>query len=263
MNEIALITGATSGIGRDFAEIFAKKGYDLFLASRNKKHLDEIKSDLENKYGIQVNILAIDLSKENSARLLFNEAGKQDIQVLINNAGFGVQGEHIDLELSKIESMICLNITTLTHLCSLFAKKMKERGGGYILNVASTGAFIPMPYFATYGATKSYILFFSEAIAKEMKTYNVVVTCLCPGVTDTNFFTTAGVGGKNKGLWANSARMSSMKVAQFGVKALFDRKLSVVPGFMNSAWLLLTRFVSRNMVAKVSKKIIKDSVNVD
>jgi len=244
MRNTVLITGATSGIGYDFAVIFAEKGYDLFLASRNQKKLDEIKSDLEAKHNISVTIMPIDLSKARSARKVFEETRRQKIviDVLINNAGFGIQGEHVDLEMTNVEAMLQLNITTLTELCTLFGSEMKKKKAGYILNVASTGAFQPTPYFAAYAATKSYVLNFSEAIAKELEDYNVVVTCLSPGTTDTNFFEAAGVGDREKGFWANSARMSSGDVAMFGVNALFSRKLSVVSGLKNSILVFSNRF---------------------
>ena len=155
--ETVLITGATSGIGYDFATIFAEKGYDLFLASRNREKLDDIKRTFEKQYNISVMIKPIDLSRENSAKNVFEETLNQntEIDILINNAGFGIQGEHIDLEMSKVQAMIQLNITTLTELCALFGKEMKKRKHGYILNVASNAAYQPIPYFAVCGSLKN------------------------------------------------------------------------------------------------------------
>jgi short-subunit dehydrogenase len=261
--DTVLITGATSGIGYDFATIFAEKGYDLFLASRNREKLDDIKVSFEKQYGISVMIMPIDLSKVKSAKNVYEETLNQnaEINVLINNAGFGIQGEHIDLEMSKVQAMIQLNITSLTEFCTLFGKDMKKRRKGYILNVASTAAYQPVPYIAAYSATKSYVLYFSEALAKEMEDYQVVVTCLSPGATRTNFFDYAGIGDKKKGLWANSARMQSRDVAIIGVNALFAKKLSVISGKKNSFLAFTNRFASRKIAAIISKKLVKNAVS--
>ena len=261
--DTVLITGATSGIGYDFATIFAEKGYNLFLASRNREKLDDIKVSFEKQYDILVMTMSVDLSKVKSARTVYEETliHNAEINVLINNAGFGVQGEHIDLEMSKVEEMIQLNITTLTEFCTLFGNEMKKRRKGYILNIASTAAYQPVPYLAAYSATKSYVLNFSEALAKELEDYQVVVTCLSPGATSTNFFDTAGIGEKKKGLWANSARMRSRDVAIIGVNALFAKKLSVIAGIKNSFLAFTNRFAPRNMTANISKKLIKNTVN--
>jgi len=261
--ETVLITGATSGIGYAFATIFAEKGYDLFLASRNREKLDDIKVSFIKQYDISVMIMPIDLSMEKSAKKVYEETLNQnaEINILINNAGFGILGEHIDLEMSKVQAMIQLNITTLTELCTLFGKDMKKRRKGYILNVASTGAYQPAPYLAAYAATKSYVLNFSEALAKELEDFEVVVTCLSPGATSTNFFEYSGIGDKKKGFWANSARMQSRDVAIIGVNALFSKKLSVISGIKNSFLAFTNRFASRKMAANISKKFVKSAVN--
>jgi len=261
--ETALITGATSGIGYDFAKIFADKGYDLFLASRNQEKLDGIKDSFEKQYEISVMTMAIDLSKVQSAKKVYEETRNKNVEinVLINNAGFGIHGEHIDLEMNKVQSMIHLNIMALTELCALFGADMKKRRKGYILNIASTASYQPVPYFAAYAATKSYVLNFSEALAKEMEDYQVVVTCLSPGATDTNFFDHAGIGDKEKGLFANNARMQSREVANTGVNALFAKKLSVISGMKNSFLAFTNKFASRNMVATISKKLTKNAAS--
>ncbi len=258
----ALITGATSGIGFDFASILAEKGYNLILASRNKEKLDEIKVSFEKDYGVSVETLAIDLATSGSAKQLYEETVNQNIEidVLINNAGFGTQGEHVDLDINKVEGMIQLNITTLTLLCQFFGKDMKQRGKGHILNIASTAAFQPDPYLATYGASKSYVLNFSEALAKEMEDYQVTVTCLCPGATDTNFFDYAQIGDKKRGLFSNKTRMKSREVAEIGINALFAGKLSLISGIMNSCLAFTNRLAPRKMSANISKKLLKDAI---
>jgi len=258
MAKKTLITGATSGIGREFAQIFAEKGYDLILVSRSKEKLTITKNEIENKFDISVEIMEVDLSNVTAASEVFEAVSKKtSIDVLVNNAGNGIQGEHTTIEIQEVDKMIGLNITTLTHLCSLFGNEMKKNGGGHILNVSSTGAYQPAPYFATYAAAKSYVLNFSEALAKELEDDNVVVTCLSPGLTDTNFFNAAGIGDKSSGFWANSARMDPKRVAAFGIKALFKGKLSVIPGFMNSSLIFTNRIVPRSISANIGKKLVK------
>ena len=262
--ETVLITGATSGIGNDFAHIFAEKGYDLFLASRNREKMDSIKKKLEDLYGINVKTMSIDLAKPLSARKVYEESISQkiDVRVLVNNAGFGIHGEHADLDMRKVEEMIQLNVTTLTELCSLFGHEMKKKRQGYILNVASTAAYQPAPYIAVYGGTKSYVLNFSEALAKELEDYNVAVTCLSPGPTDTNFFEVVGVQGiaeKKTGIWAKSNRMAPRKVADIGVDALFSKKLSIIAGGWNSLLAFSCRLAPRRAAASISKKVMKQA----
>ena len=262
--ETALITGATSGIGYDCAVILAERGYDLFLASRNRSSLESIKAAFEPQYGVAVEIMPVDLSKTGSAQQVFDHAAQRDLEVavLINNAGFGVHGAHVDLPLDAVSAMLHLNINTLTELCTLFGKAMQARGKGHILNVASTAAYQPVPYLAAYSATKSYVLQFSEALAKEMEDDDVVVTCLSPGPTQTGFFEASGIGDRQKGVWANQARMPSEIVAKIGIDALFDKKLSVVAGRTNAIMAFSNRFAPRRMVAAVSKKIVQRSLGI-
>lgn len=264
--QTVLITGATSGIGYEFAHVFAEKGYNLFLASRNQEKLISIKARFEEKYDVAVNFMSIDLTRADSARKVYDEVLHReiDIHVLVNNAGFGIGGEFTDMDGRKAEEMIQLNITTLTELCWFFGTEMKKRQSGYILNVASTAAYQPTPYLAVYGATKSYVLNFSEALAKEMEDYHIVVTCLSPGPTDTNFFDRVGVEGiaeRQKGLWAKNKRMESRDVAEIGVNALFAKKLSIVAGSLNSLFAFSSRLAPRRTTASISKKVMKQATN--
>jgi len=210
--------------------------------------------------------MSIDLAQPSSARKVYEEtvSRKIHIDILVNNAGFGKAGEHTDLDMLKVEEMIQLNVTTLTEMCSLFGGEMKKEQKGYILNIASTAAYQPTPYLAVYGATKSYVLSFSEALAKELEDYHVVVTCLSPGPTDTNFFEEVGVSGlgeKKKGIWARSNRMQSREVAEIGVNALFAKKFSLVAGTWNSLLAFSNRLAPRKTSVSVSKKIMKQATN--
>lgn len=263
--QTALITGATSGIGLEFAELFAGKGYDLFLVSRNMEKMAGIKKTIEGRHGIAVAILPMDLSRPSSARKVYEEATAQklDVQVLVNNAGFAAACEHVALDMHTLQEMIQLNIVTLTELCSLFGGEMKKKKSGYILNVASTAAYQPTPYIAAYGATKSYVLSFSEALAKECEDYNVVVTCLSPGPTDTNFFEVAGgreIAERQQGFWGKRNRMAAREVAEIGVRALFAKKLSVVAGNFNALLAGGSRLAPRRVAASVSKKLMKQAM---
>jgi short-subunit dehydrogenase len=262
--ETVLITGATSGIGRDFADLFAERGYDLFLASRNGEKMKAITAHLEARRGVKVTTLAVDLARSDAAAKVYETARARhiEISVLVNNAGAGIAGELADMDIGKIQEMIQLNVTTLTELCRLFGGDMKKRRKGCILNVASTAAYQPTPFTAVYGATKSYVLSFSEALAQEMKDYGVSVTCLSPGPTDTNFFAGVGVEGlaeKARGIWAKSRRMPSCKVAEIGLDALFAGKLSVIAGGLNALVAFANRLAPRKTSARLSGKVMKQA----
>ncbi len=255
-----LITGASSGIGYDMAKIFAKKKYNLILVSRNEEKLEEIKIELEKKYKIKVLFFGVDLSAQKSAKrvLAFTKNNKIDVDILINNVGVGMYGEHVGMDSNEISRMLQLNIISLSELCIYYGKKMKEKGGGKILNIASTAAYQPTPYFAAYGASKSFVLNFSEALAKELEDHNVTVTCLSPGPTDTGFFKTMDNNDLNNPHFDKKSRMPANKVAEIGINALFNKKLSVIVGTVNKLRTFSAKFASRNMVADISKKIMKN-----
>jgi len=255
MGNYTLITGATSGIGYEMADILADKGNNIILASRNEQKMIEVRETLQNKYSVKVDYIVIDLSKNSAAQTLFDEVKnkKNIVNTLINNSGFGVYGEAVDQDVSKINNMLRLNIIALTELSMLFGAEMKLQKKGYILNIASTAAYQPLPFMASYGASKSYVLHFSEALSKELEDYGVVVSCLSPGATDTGFFKVANAG--NKGIF--SRKMSARKVAKIGVSALYKKKLSIISGFINYLMANFARFGTRNMVASITKKMIK------
>lgn len=260
-NQNVLITGASGGIGLEFAKIFYAKGYNLILVSRDEQKLQKVKESLTGESKQSVHIIPSDLSLAESAQHLYEQCKINGliVDILVNNAGFGMHGEHVDLELAEVENMIRLNVTTLTSLCILFGKDMKARKSGFILNVASTGAYQPTPYHAAYAATKSYVLNFSEALTKELADYNVTVTCLSPGATDTDFFIRSGIGDIMTGFFSKKRRMDAKKVAELGVSALFSKKLSTITGLMNNVLAWSNRFAPRPMVASISKWLMKNS----
>lgn len=260
-NQTVLITGASGGIGLEFAKIFFSKGYNLILVSRDEEKLQRVKESLANESSQSISVMPCDLSQDKSAQDLYNQCKTDEFSpdILVNNAGFGLHGEHVDLSVVEVENMINLNVVSLTTLCGLFGKDMKERGSGYILNIASTGAFQSTPYHGAYAATKSFVLNFSEALAKELEDYGVTVTCLSPGATDTNFFIRSGIGNDIiTGFFAKKRRMDAHKVAELGVAALFSNKLSIITGRMNKVLAISNRFAPRVMVAGVSKWLMKN-----
>ncbi len=243
-----LITGATSGIGYEFARQFALKGHNLILASRNIQKMEEIKKLFEEQFKIEVVYFQIDLSQTGSAEKVFNfcQTNNYEVAILVNNSGIGLEARlHVDRNLTDINNLITLNLTTLTELCNLFGKPMKERRQGYIVNIASTAAFQPMPFSAIYGASKSYVLMLSEAMAIEMKPYKVGITVVCPGLTNTNFFKfeKPSVPG-----WLYKM-VSPQLVVKKSIDAMYRKKIYVIPDFQH--WLLaqLWRFMPRSFMA--------------
>jgi hypothetical protein len=187
--ETVLVTGASSGIGRELARVFAVNKSNLILVARNQSKLDEFAKELRTRHGGRVEVFSKDLSEPGAAESLGAglRAEGLAVDVLVNNAGFGVHGPFAEIELARQSQMIQLNVLALTELCRLLLPAMRQRQRGGILNVASTAAFQPGPFMAVYYATKSYVLSFTEALAEELSEEPVTVTCLCPGPTKTGF----------------------------------------------------------------------------
>ncbi len=249
-----LITGAASGIGLEFAKLFSLRGDTIILSGRDMLKLEATKEQL-GAVSSKIHLLQADLAEKDGAVDLYNQCKNNsfDVNILINNAGVGLYGEHTALNANEVASMITLNVTSLTTLCHLFGKDMKERKHGYILNVASTAAYQPVPYFSAYAATKSYVLNFSEALSKELEDYNVVVSCLSPGHTETNFFASAGIGNNNDGFFSRKNRVNANKVAAHGIDILFKKRISSIPGFKNNVIAWSNRLVPRKTGVKITK----------
>ncbi|PIT86114.1 MAG: short-chain dehydrogenase [Candidatus Magasanikbacteria bacterium CG10_big_fil_rev_8_21_14_0_10_43_6] len=256
---IALITGATSGIGYEIAKLLAAKKYDLCLVSRKQDTLEVTKAALEKEFGVDVVLYAADLSTNGAAKRVYDMVQEKGytIEILVNNAGFGAEGLHTEIPVEKVHSMIGLNITALTELSHYIGGAMKTQKHGYILNVASTAAYQPLPYMAAYAASKSYVLNFSEALAKELEDFGVVVTALSPGMTATKFFTEMGVGENTDGIFDKRRRMSAEDVAEIGVDALFRKKLSVISGYKNKCLAWGSKIVPRAVVAAITKRMMR------
>lgn len=257
MKPLALITGASDGIGFELAHLHAARGGNLIVVARNTAKLEALKHSLEKQYGVSVYVITQDLSLPNAATLLYNTVSSQGYKVdmLINNAGFGDFGSFSETSADKEEKMIQLNITTLTQLCKLFINDMKLRGAGRIMNVASTGAFQPAPFMAVYCATKAYVLSFTEAVNNELKGTGISMTALCPGPTTTGFEQAASMGESK--LFKGPQVASAQSVAQYGYKAMMNRKTVAVHGWMNRLMVFSVRLVPRAMVVNIARMILK------
>jgi uncharacterized protein len=254
----ALITGASFGIGLELARIFARDNHNLVLVARTAAKLRQLASELEKAHGTRSLILAVDLAEPGASTYVLDQTKRADVVVdmLVNNAGFGQYGLFAESELEECLRQIQLNVTTLTHLTRLYLPGMIERGSGRILNLASTAAFQAGPLMAVYYATKAYVLHFSEAIANELQGTEVTVTCLCPGVTTTEFHKRANATGMRL---LKMGSMDARTVAEDGYRALMAGKPVVISGFRN--WLVAQsiRFAPRRMATAVARKLQESS----
>ncbi len=244
----ALITGASSGMGADMARILSAKGYDLILVARRKKKLEELKKELSTN----VEIISMDISSTFNCMKLYNKVKEEEIDILINNAGFGVFGKFSETSLDKELDMIDLNIKAVHTLTKLFLQDFKEKNKGYILNVASSAAFEPGPLMASYYASKAYVLRMTEAIYEELKRDHsqVYIGALCPGPVDTEFNKVAKVEFSMKA-------MDSYVVADYAIQKMFERKLVIIPGIMMKLNYVFNRFLPRKVLLHFAYNVQK------
>jgi hypothetical protein len=249
LKKVALITGASAGLGVEFAKALAERGHRLVLVARRKERLEELAKELGKARAV-----ALDLSKAGAAAKLMADIEKngETVDMLINNAGFGLIGKFAELDAQRERQMIDLNVATLTDLCRAVAPQMIKRRSGAILNVASTAAFQPGPKMAVYFATKAFVLSLSEALHEELKPHGIKVSCLCPGPTRTEFGDVAGFGGN--GLFDRVA-MESPAVVKAGLDGLDRNKAVIVPGWMNKLTANSGRFAPRSVVRKIAGAI--------
>lgn len=248
----ALITGASSGIGYEFAKIIAQEKINLVLVARNKSVLENLADELKEKQGIQVLTFPVDLSAEGSAKDVYEFTSSNNIQItyLLNNAGIGDYTYFPDADLTKTQEMINLNISALTNLCRLYLSGMLKNKSGKILNVSSVAAFQPGPLMSAYYASKAYVLSFSQALRRELKGTGVGVTCLCPGPTKSNFWKTANA--KTSMLTSLLKLPESVQVARFGWKALKKNKSIAIYGISNKLLVFSERFIPRYFATDIS-----------
>lgn len=245
----ALITGASSGIGRDMARELAKRGCDLILVARRVNRLEEIKNEIT---GVSVETIECDVSTEENCTKLYNSVKDKGVDMLVNNAGFGLAGEFLSTDLNRELNMIKTNVVAVHMLTKLFLKDFAEKDRGIILNVASSAAYMAGPYLSTYYATKNYVRRLTEAVYRELKekNSNVSVSVLCPGPVNTEFNDVANVKFALKGL-------SSEYVARYAIEKALKGKLYIIPGLQMKLGVFLLRFIPNKLMLKISAHIQK------
>jgi len=251
--QTALVTGGSGGIGLELAKVLARNGYDVVLVARNRDALEAAAGQIEGKHEVKAHVFAADLRRREAPESIsdFLQNENIPIEILVNNAGFGLGGEFADTELTRELEMIQVNIAALTHLTKLFLPAMIKAKSGRVLNVASTAAFQPGPLMAVYYASKAYVLSFSEALAEELRHSGVTVTALCPGPTRTDFATAAQV--TNSRLFSLFGAADARDVAEYGFRAMMDGTRVAVPGFKNKIIAQAHRFSPRAVTAKVAR----------
>ena len=253
----ALVTGASSGLGVDFARELARRGCRVVLVARREELLKKLQGELQARHGITATVMTLDLGDPAAPQRLHDalEAQGLAIDILVNNAGFGVYGMELDIPWEKTRQMLMLDIVALTHLTKLFARGMVERGWGRILQVSSIGAYQPSPTYAAYSAAKAYVRSFSQALNFELRGTGVTSTAICPGITATEFLQ---VSGQEKTAYQRMMMMTSAEVAAIGIRAMLKGKYNVVPGFLN--WLIaLTTFLTPDPVnAAAAYRLMKN-----
>ncbi|MBI1182435.1 MAG: SDR family NAD(P)-dependent oxidoreductase [Alphaproteobacteria bacterium] len=248
----ALITGASAGIGRELARVFAERGYNLVLVARRAEALEQLAAELYDAWGTTVTVLPKDLSRPAAPQQIFDavrDAGIH-VDVLINNAGFGAFKGFTDTPLARVSGMVQLNVAALTAMCHLFAGPMIEAGEGRILNVASVAAFSPTPNAAVYGASKAYVLSLSEALSEELKPHNITVTALCPGLTETEFSQVATGKAGNPAV-PDFMKLDARQVAQEAFDAVHAGEVVKINGLVYQLGVEWLRYTPRFMVRSI------------
>jgi short-subunit dehydrogenase len=251
----ALITGASSGLGLEFADLLAAQKVNLVLAARRREPMEKLASDLRRKHGVDVLVEAIDLASPGAPRRLKSNLDERSvaIDILVNNAGYGLHGDFQEMPIERTLDMIQLNITALTELTHLFCRDMAARRSGHILLVASLLAFQAVPSYAAYAATKAYVLAFGEALHDELRPHGVAVTTLCPGHTATGFDAAAGATASPL---LRLLTMNPRPVAASGIQGLLQRKATVIAGLPNKMAAFSNRVTPRAMQRATMKRIM-------
>ena len=260
---VTLITGASTGIGAEFARQFAARGHDLVVVARSADRLHDLAAQLREAHGVEVTVLAMDLSLPTAAGELWQRTNRLglEIAVLVNNAGFGTHGDVADADPQRLEEAIELNCRTMVGTTARYLPQMRGRGAGTIINVASTGAFQPLPKMAVYGATKAFVLSFTEALWAEERKHGVRVLAVCPGLTDTPFFELAGDAAATaaSGSLGRAFTRSPQQVVDATMRALSGRgrKPSFVDGAANAfVARVLNRVLPRRLMIAVCGRLV-------
>lgn len=251
-----LVTGASKGIGKALAEEFAKRGHNLILVARTEKTLKEVANELEDAYGVKVVYLAQNLNEENAAQIAFDWCSEQkyDVNILVNNAGFGLHGYFHKMEAKELKKILNLNIDAIVLLVHKFIPELKRHNNAHILNISSTAAFQPVPYLNLYAASKAFLNSFSGALREELQVLGINVSCLAPGPTDSDFFNDSGVAGD---IDLSSVKMSPQEVAEIGVTGMFNKKALIIPGISNKFGAFFSKRISSTPIVKLVAKLFK------
>jgi uncharacterized protein len=253
----ALITGASSGIGKDLVHLFAQDHHDLVLVARNREALEQLAATCRQQYGVAARVIAQDLLNADAPRQIYDAAiaGGPPVDFLVNNAGFGTHGPFVESDLARELELVQVNIAALIALTRLFLPAMIERQSGRIMNVSSMAAYVPGPYMSNYYASKAYVLSYSIALSYELRRTGVTVTVLCPGPTATDFQNRAGIAHAR--LFGRNV-MDSPTVARIGYQGMMRGKTIVVPGFKNRLSALFAPLAPRTLAARVAGKLNRD-----
>lgn len=253
----AIVTGASSGLGADFARELARRGAGLVLVARRRERLEQLAADLKARHGTESRVCAVDLTDPDFPETLLRKLNYDgwNADILVNNAGFGIYGNFLDTEWAQIEKMLRLDIEALVRMTRVFAPPMVQRGWGRVLQVASIAAFQPSPSYAAYAAAKSFVLSFGEALAHEWHGTGVTSTVLSPGVTETEFFEVAG--HKKRSWFQTKTVMDSPAVARVGVEAMLAGRPGIVAGALNKAATFSQRLMPRRLQAAVAARVMK------
>ncbi len=254
----ALITGASKGIGKSIAAELAAKGHNIILVARSQMVLKELSESFEAQYKINCKYLAIDLTKENAAKAVFNYCTNNNyvINILVNNAGYGLNGSFEKYSTGEYADLMKINMLVPVELCQLFLPCLKLLDSAYILNIASTTSYQSVPGFTIYAASKAFVLSFTRSLRQELKKTTVSVTCVSPGSTDTDFVNRAQAGDKAKKL-AEKVNMTPDAVAKIAVKSMFNKKAEVIPGFINKLSVFLVWLLPKSVAEVSALKIYK------
>jgi len=247
----ALVTGASSGIGEAFARLLAREGMHVALAARREDRLRKLAGELEAAHGVRTHVTAVDLAREGAAETLHaaTERAGLAVDLLVNNAGFGLFGRHVEIPWSREREMLELDVVALAHATKLYVADMLKRGKGWVIQVASIGAYQPSPSYAAYSAAKAFVLSFGEALSYELRGSGVKVTVLSPGVTRSEFL---AVAGQSPTLFQRATMMSAERVAEVGLRAVLRGRPSVVPGLVNKATAFSMRLLPRRAQAALA-----------
>jgi len=254
----ALVTGASKGIGKSIAEALAAKGKNLLLISRSEEALKELSHFINQRYNVQVDYLAIDLSHADSVAYISKWliTKQYSVDVLVNNAGYGLWGKFADRSIESHNEMLQLNMLTLVQLTYALLPELKKHPKSYVLNVASTAAYQAVPTLSLYAASKSFVLLFTRGIRLELQGTGVSVSCLCPGPTSTDFVERAGMSAAIKKK-SDTFSMTSEEVAKIGVEGLYKGKAEIIPGLLNKIIVVFTAWLPKWVTEKIANDLYK------